>query len=49
MAASGDVQFCLYTTLILCFDRNEARLDESAATCGEDGSEPRISLAGSSQ
>jgi type IV secretion system protein TrbE len=31
VASSGDVQFCLYTTLILCFDHDEARLDESAA------------------
>lgn len=31
VAASGDVQFCLYTTLIICFDENEARLEESAA------------------
>lgn len=31
VAASGDVQFCVYTTLILCFDENEARLEESAA------------------
>ena len=30
VAASGDVQFCLYTTLILCFDSNEALLDDSA-------------------
>jgi type IV secretion system protein TrbE len=31
VAASGDVHFCLYTTLILCFDHDEARLDDSAA------------------
>lgn len=31
VAASADVHFCLYTTLILCFDHDEARLDESAA------------------
>jgi type IV secretion system protein VirB4 len=31
VASSGDVQFCLYTTLVLCFDENERRLDESAA------------------
>ena len=31
VAASGDVQFCLYTTLILCFDDDRGRLEESAA------------------
>ena len=46
VAASGDVQFCLYTTLILCFDDDESRLDESAGARGEDGSESRICLPG---
>jgi type IV secretion system protein VirB4 len=31
IAASGDVHFCLYTTVILCFDHYEARLEESTA------------------
>jgi type IV secretion system protein VirB4 len=31
LASSGDVQFCLYTTVILCFDENEERAEESAA------------------
>lgn len=31
VASSGDVQFCLYTTLILCSGNNERRLEESAA------------------
>lgn len=31
VASSGDVQFCLYTTAILCLDENERRLEESAA------------------
>jgi hypothetical protein len=31
VAASGDVQFCIYTTLILCFDEDESRVDEAAA------------------
>jgi type IV secretion system protein TrbE len=31
IASSGDVQFCLYTTLILCFDEREDRAEESAA------------------
>jgi type IV secretion system protein VirB4 len=31
VAASGDVQFCLFTTLILVFDTDQGRLEESAA------------------
>lgn len=31
VAASGDVQFCLFTTLILVFDTDQSRLEESAA------------------
>jgi type IV secretion/conjugal transfer VirB4 family ATPase len=31
VASSGDVQFCLYTTLVLCYDESERRLEESAA------------------
>lgn len=31
VAASGDVQFCIYTTLVLCFDENERRVEESAS------------------
>ena len=31
LASSGDVQFCLYNTAILCADENEDRLDEAVA------------------
>ncbi|MGH9632200.1 MAG: conjugal transfer protein TrbE, partial [Bryobacteraceae bacterium] len=31
VAASGDVQFCLYNTVILCFHESEAKLEENAA------------------
>jgi type IV secretion/conjugal transfer VirB4 family ATPase len=31
VAASGDVQFCLYNTAVLCFHESEAQLEENAA------------------
>lgn len=31
VASSGDVQFCVYNTVVLCFDEREDRLDEATA------------------
>src|SRR5262249_12426475 len=31
VAASGEVQFCVYNTVIICAEENEERLDETAA------------------